>query len=317
MNREIHDLTPHLDPELAVSLKDLPEWSLTAESLSILRQFSAVESMPCPPGVVIDNCKVPGPPDGSDIPVRIYRPATLGESAPVLIWMHGGGFVMGSVPADDPLCLGVALAAHCIVVSVDYRLAPEHPFPAALDDCFTVLEWVAKEPAELSVRPEKIAVAGLSAGGCLAAAVALMARDRNGPSLCHQFLLIPVTDDRLNTPSSYRIRDLRVWDRETAQMSWRMYLGENHNGETSPYAAPARADDLAGLPPATVLVEDLDLLRDEAVAYANRLNDFGITTELHVYPGTFHGHFGFAPAAAISKRTVDDIFSAIQKIFTT
>ena len=143
----------------------------------------------------------------------------------------------------------------------------------------------------------------------------MKARAQKGPALVHQFLIIPDVDDRLITASSHRIRGARVWDRSTAEASWKMYLGDSYGGDVSPYAAPARAADLSGLPPATVLIEDPDTLRDEGVDHANRLNDAGVMTELHVYPGTFHGHFGEVPDAAISKRTVDDIFLSVKAIF--
>jgi acetyl esterase/lipase len=307
MTGGIVDLVPHLDPELAEGLKLLPPWELTVESLPYLRQFSAVEPQAAPEGFVIDNVTVPGVEGNSDVPVRIYRPATLAASAPALLWMHGGGFVMGNIDTDDLLCLEVAHAGQCVVVSVDYRLAPEAPYPAAFDDCYGMLEWIAGQPGELGARPAKIAVAGISAGGCLAAAVALKARDVKGPELCHQFLFIPVIYDRLITPSAHRIRDLRVWDRETARRSWQMYLGRPNGGCCSACAAPGRAEDLSCLPPATVLVEEFDVLRDEAVEYARRLNDAGVSAALYEYRGAFHGHFGFVPDAAISNQTVGDI----------
>jgi acetyl esterase/lipase len=316
MTNAIHDLTPNLDPELAEKLKAMPEWSLTPESLPFIREFSAVQAAPAPQEFVVDNCEVPSSKGQHKISVRIYRPLSLTVSFNVLVWMHGGGFVMGSVSQDDSLCLDMAKAGQCVVVSVDYRLAPEHPFPAAPDDCYDVLEWVASQPEVLGIQEDKVAVGGVSAGGCLAAAMAIMARDKNGPSLHHQLLVIPVTDDRLDTPSSQRIQDLRVWDRQAAIESWCMYLGTTDREATSPYAAPNRAKDLTGLPPATVLVEDCDVLRDEAVDYANRLNDAGVNTELHVYPRTFHGHFSFAPDAEISKRTYQDILASVQRAFS-
>jgi acetyl esterase/lipase len=295
LTEEIYDLVPFLDPEVADGLKLIPEWSLTAESLTFLRVASTL--------------------DQHKIPVRIYRSTTLSEAAPVLIWMHGGGFVMGSVPKDDDLCIGMAQAGRCVVVSVDYRLAPDFPFPTAAEDCFAVLEWVDREPGVLGVTPDRIAVGGISAGGCLAASVALMSRDRNGPALCHQFLFVPVTDDRLQSTSSLRIHDPRVWSRNKAVMSWQMYLGEAHHGEPSPYAAPARAKNLIGLPATTMFVEEYDVLHDEAVDYAYRLEAAGILVELQNYPGTFHAHFSFVPDAEISKRTVADMFNSVKKVF--
>lgn len=313
--QKIFDLSPYVDPELAVVLDEIPEWSLSVDSLTFLREYRMTEALPAPEGFTIDNYLVTGSDTDHRVAVRVYKPAGLSEEAPALVWIHGGGFVMGDISSNDLLCLGLAQHGQCAVVSVDYRLAPEHPFPAAFDDCYAVLDWLAQKPLEAKLSPDKIAVGGVSAGGGLAAAVALKSRDLKWPELEHQFLIIPDVDDRLITDSSHRIHDSRVWDRSTAEESWRMYLGESHNGDASPYAAPARAADLSGLPPATVLVEDFDILRDEGVDYANRLNDAGVRTELHVYPGTFHGHFGMAPDAAISRRTVDDIFAAVQRVF--
>ena len=313
--QKIFDLSPYVDKDLVDALEAIPEWSLSAESLPYLRDYDKVEAMSAPEGFVINNYKTTSSCDGHQVPVRVYRPAGLDKDAPALIFIHGGGFVMGDVSSRDPICLGLAHHGQCAVVSVDYRLAPEHPFPAGFDDCHAALEWLAREPLEAGLCPAKIAVCGISAGGGLAAALALKSRDQKGPALVHQFLIIPDVDDRLITASSHRIHDPRVWDRRTAEVSWQMYLGDSHGGDVSPYAAPARATDLSGLPPATVLVEDLDILRDEGVDYANRLNDAGVRTELHVYPGTFHGHFGVVPDAAISQRTVDDIFSAVKRVF--
>ncbi len=318
--QKIFDLSPYVDKDLVDALEAIPEWSLSLESLPYLRDYKDVEAMSAPDGFVISNYKTTPSADGHRVPVRVYRPTGLDKDAPALIFIHGGGFVMGDVSSRDPLCLGLAHHGQCVVVSVDYRLAPEHPFPAGFDDCYAALEWLAKEPAKESVGaglcPAKIAVCGISAGGGLAAALALKSRDQKGPALMHQFLIIPDIDDRLITASSHRIHDARVWDRSTAEVSWQMYLGDAFGGDVSPYAAPARATDLSGLPPATVLVEDLDILRDEGVDYANRLNNAGVRTELHVYPGTFHGHFGMVPEAAVSKRTVADILSAVQRVFS-
>ena len=313
--QKIFDLSPYVDKDLVDALEAIPEWSLSAESLPYLRDYDKVEAMSAPEGFVINNYKTTSSSDGHQVPVRVYRPAGLDKDAPALIFIHGGGFVMGDVSSRDLICLGLAHHGQCAVVSVDYRLAPEHPFPAGFDDCHAALEWLAREPLEAGLCPAKIAVCGISAGGGLAAALALKSRDQKGPTLVHQFLIIPDVDDRLITASSHRIHDPRVWDRRTAEVSWQMYLGDSHGGDVSPYAAPARATDLSGLPPATVLVEDLDVLRDEGVDYANRLNDAGVRTELHVYPGTFHGHFGVVPDAAISQRTVDDIFSSVKRVF--
>lgn len=314
--QEIHDLTPHLDPELAGSLQGLPEvdyWNV--EDWPALRAEADVPPTPAPAGMAIRNLRIPGLETGDpEVAVRLYRPAAV-TSENVLVWIHGGGFVRGNINSNDAMCISWAQDVGCNVVSVDYRLAPEHPFPAAPNDCFAALRWAASGPEEIGITPSRIAVGGASAGGCIAAGVALMARDRRGPELCYQLLVIPVLDDRLETPSSRTIHDPRTWNRRKAEAGWHYYLGGNTHGETSPYAAPARAAELAGLPPATVLVEEMDLLRDEGVGYANRLTAAGVRTDLIVYAGTFHGHATRAPEAAISKRLVRDRLEAVQKAF--
>jgi acetyl esterase/lipase len=312
--QKIYDLSPYLDRELVEVLEEIPEWSLSTESLPYLRAYDPAEPMTAPDGYLIDNYGIPCLGVEHRVPVRVYRPEGLDDDKPALIFIHGGGFVMGNVSSRDPLCLGLAQYGRCVVVSVDYRLAPEHPFPAGFDDCYAALLWLAQGAAEARLNPAEIAVCGISAGGGLAAAVALKARNTGGPKLKHQFLIIPDLDDRLVTPSSHRIHDPRVWNRGTAEVSWEMYLGDNRGEEVSVYAAPGREEDLSGLPPATILVEDMDILRDEGVDYANRLNDAGVMTELHVYPGTFHGHFGMAPDAAVSKRTIDDILASVERV---
>src|SRR5262245_10212206 len=184
----LDDLTPHLDPELAEPFAKLPAVNLvglTVEDFVARRRALAIAPTPAPEGVVIRDLDVPGrAPDDPRVKVRVYRP-TRAQSTPVVLWIHGGGFTGGSVNGNDPLLIRWVLEAACTVVSVDYRLAPEHRYPAATDDCYAALEWIAREPRELGVTPTRIAVGGASAGGCLAAAVALMARDLRGPTLCH------------------------------------------------------------------------------------------------------------------------------------
>lgn len=219
--------------------------------------------------------------------LRFYRPRSAGI-APVLVYCHGGAFLLGFPELEDPGCLRYALGAGCTVVSVDYSLAPEFPFPAGVEECFAALEWVVRHHAALGIDAERVAVGGSSAGGALAAAVALMARDRGGPKLCFQLLVYPVLDDRLTTPSMTSFVDTPVFARPTAEAMWRYYLGAGVS-DISPYAAPARATDLSGLPPAYIEACALDPLRDENIAYAARLLHAGNATELHVLPGVPHG----------------------------
>jgi acetyl esterase/lipase len=197
-------------------------------------------------------------------------------------------------------------------VSVEYRLAPEHPFPAGIEDCYAALCWTAQHAAELAADPARLAIAGQSAGGGLAAGTALLARDRGFPALCFQLLEIPELDDRLDTPSMLAFDDTPLWNRPNAVQSWRHYLGPTHTGEPSPYAAPARAKDLAGLPPAYVSTMEFDPLRDEGILYALRLMQAGVSVELHSYPGTFHGS-GLLPSAEVSKRGAREVLDALRR----
>lgn len=309
-----------LDPEVAMALQPMPPvFSPDTDLLEIRRAveqlFAAhAEQLPPPnPAVIREDCSVPGSDDNPAVPVRIYQAAhRTSRAAPVLLWIHGGGFFLGRGVDDETFCEQVVLETGAMVVSVDYRLAPEHPFPAALEDCYAVLRWLNTAGDVYPVDPTRIAVGGVSAGGNLAAALALLARDRGGPALCYQFLLIPVLDDRHETPSSYEVTDARVWNRGVSLRAWAAYLA-NLTGEVPPYAAPARAADLSRLPPAYVYVEAQDLLRDEDIIYAARLMQAGVVTELHVYPGTFHGSYAFAPQAAVSQRAAHEHLTMLRR----
>jgi acetyl esterase/lipase len=189
-----------------------------------------------------------------------------------------------------------------VVVSVEYRLAPETPHPGPVEDCYAGLAWTARHADELGIDPERIIVAGASAGGGLAAALALLARDRGGPELAGQMLIYPMLDDRNDSPSAVQMAGLGVWDRTANDTGWGALLGAAKGGpEVSPYAAPARATDLSGLPPAFIDVGSAETFRDEDVAYAARIWQAGGRAELHVWPGAFHGFDGFAPQAAVSQ----------------
>ncbi len=227
-------------------------------------------------------------PEG-DVPLRIYRPSADG-ALPVLLWFHGGGFVLGDVESDDALCRVLANEADCLVVSVDYRLAPEHPFPAAPKDCYAALRWTAEYVAEFGGDPSRVAVGGGSAGGNLAAVTALQARDRGGPSLVHQLLVYPITaaetlPARRENAEGYGLTDEDVrWFEE-------QYVRDAVDA-AHPYAYPLRANDLSGLPAATVLTAEFDPLRDDGVRYARRLDAAGVETTHRNYDDAIHGFFG-------------------------
>ncbi|MCH2171785.1 alpha/beta hydrolase [Myxococcota bacterium] len=260
-----------------------------------------------------DDRVIPGPADSPDVPIRIYRSKVETDGPrPGVFEIHGGGFMMGSIDMMDAWCQRVAAELDVVVVSVEYRLAPEDPYPAGVEDCYAALAWMAAQADALGVDPKRIAVAGQSAGGGLAAATALLARDRGGPELCFQLLEIPELDDRLDTPSMLAFTDTPLWNLPNARWSWRHYLGPNHQGEVSPYAAPARAEDLSGLPPAYVSTMEFDPLRDEGILYATRMLQAGISVELHSFPGTFHGS-ALLPGAEVSKRSLDEVIGVLRR----
>ena len=227
--------------------------------------------------------------------------------------IHGGGFIVGSVEAEH---IGAVLSAEnlgAVVVSVDYRLAPEHPYPAGVHDCYAALTYIHAEAAALGVDTDRIAVMGASAGGGLAAATALLARDEGGPALCFQMLHIPELDDRLETPSMQAFVDSPVWNRPLAEQSWHAYLGDIWGTADVPiYAAPARAVDLRGVPPAYVSTAENDPLRDEGIAYALGLLRAGVSVELHQFPGTFHGS-ALVMTAAVSQRAQQESAAVLRR----
>ena len=225
---------------------------------------------------------------------------------------HGGGFTAGTPEQNEGLCLRIAAEVNCLVASVDYRLAPAHPFPAAPDDCYAALLWLAANAATFGLDAQRIAVGGSSAGAGLAAAVALMARDRGEVALAYQLLVYPCLDDRHETASSHEFAaEGMIWNRAQSLRGWGAYLGAGHQGTPSPYAAPARVADVAGLPPTYMMAAQLDLLRDEDIAYATRLTQAGVPTELHVHPGAMHGFVLFAAQAAASQRAIGDYVAAL------
>ncbi|MGP4029461.1 alpha/beta hydrolase [Actinomadura sp. 3N407] len=309
-------MTYAFDPELVPWISMMPRITLTDVD-RIRRDEAEMFGEPRyepPVPLEIRDISVPGPRDAPDVPVRIYSPVARDGDLPGMLFIHAGGFVLGSVDIshDDAACIAAEVGA--IVLSVEYRLAPESPFPAGLEDCYAALTWTAAHAAELGIDPGRLAVGGESAGGGLSAAVALMARDRGGPALCFHLLGIPELDDRLDTPSMRAYTDTPIWNRPNAELSWDYYLGEGVRGTggVSPYAAPARAADLSGLPPAYVTTCEFDPLRDEGLIYAQRLIQAGVPTEVHHYPGTFHGST-MIREAAVTRRMHADRLDALRR----
>jgi acetyl esterase len=305
-----------LDPELAAMVPALPVLDVSdlSRARGILTELRAALPAPDETGVSMREVTVPGPEGAPDVPLRIYTPDRALSSGGIYD-VHGGGFVMGDLDGSHAANLALCRAVGVPVVTVDYRLAPETPFPGPLKDCYAGLRWFAEHAGELGVDPAKIAIHGVSAGGGLCAGLALLARDRGGPAITFQFLSVPEVDDRLETPSMRAYVDTPIWNRPNAVVSWDSYLGEGVRGtaDVSPYAAPARATDLAGLPPAYVSVMAFDPLRDEGLAYALALQEAGVPVELHLFPGTFHGS-GLIAGAAVSKREVGERYAVLTKV---
>ncbi|MYS93600.1 MULTISPECIES: alpha/beta hydrolase [Streptomyces] len=303
---------PPFDPELAAALeliKDMISPGLTLDEIAEVRQGPGIQlladlDLTMGGTFEVEDRQVPGPQGEPDISLLICRPTVPATALarPVICHVHGGGLVIGNnrVGVDVPLAWAQALDA--VVVSVEYRLAPEHPYPAQIEDVYAGLLWTADHAAELGADPERIVIAGGSAGGGLCAALALLTRDRKGPQPVGQVLMCPMLDDRNDTPSTYQMAGLGVWDRTANETGWTALLGSRRGGPDVPaYAAPARAEDLTGLPPAFLDVGSAETFRDEVVAYASRIWQAGGVAELHVWPGGFHGFDGFAPQAALSR----------------
>ncbi|MFD7244682.1 alpha/beta hydrolase [Streptomyces massasporeus] len=303
---------PPFDPELAAALeliRDMISPGLTLDEIAEVRRGPGIQmlaelDLTMGGTFEVEDRRVPGPEGEPDISLLICRPAAPETAGPrpVIYHVHGGGMVIGNnrVGVDVPLAWAQALDA--VVVSVEYRLAPEHPHPAPVEDVYAGLLWTADHAAELGADPERIVIAGASAGGGLCAALALLTRDRKGPQPIGQVLMCPMLDDRNDSPSTYQMAGLGVWDRTANETGWTALLGSRRGGPDVPaYAAPARAEDLTGLPPAFLDVGSAETFRDEVVAYASRIWQAGGVAELHVWPGGFHGFDGFAPQAAVSQ----------------
>ncbi|CAG4895677.1 alpha/beta hydrolase [Paraburkholderia saeva] len=310
-----------LDPELAACVRGLPEAvGFDFSNLPLMRelmqrvvaQFQA--SVACAADVAIEEAAAPGRDGTPPVKVRVFRPPSGEDLLPAVLSIHGGGYVMGDLSSDDVLNGRIASEVGCVVVGVEYRLAPEHPYPAPLEDCYAAMAWLFEHAPRLGVDPARIGLRGMSAGGGLAAALALLVRDRGEFSLCFQMLDYPMLDDRHVTQSSRNDTDPRVWNATANRFGWRSYLGELA-GQTDmpPYAVPARAACLAGLPPACLFIGSADLFVDEVTEYACRLNAAGVMTELHVYPGGFHGFELMLPQTALARRFTADNLSALRR----
>ncbi len=260
---------------------------------------------------LVEDRSIPGP--DSEVPVRIYTPAGSGPF-PVLVWFHGGGWVVGDLDSADATARHLTVGAGCIVVSVDYRLAPETKFPGPAEDCYAAVQWVAENASQINGAANNIAVGGDSAGGNLAAAVSLMAQDRGGARPVHQLLVYPVTDRDFRSISYRDNADGYQLTRDTMIWYWDHYL-ESEGDAANPYAAPLQAKDLAGQPPALVITAEFDPLRDEGEAYAQRLQAAGVATTCTRYDGMIHGFFGMSAVVDKGRQAIDQASAALKAAF--
>ena len=311
---------PLVDPELAPMLEIMPAFELTAGTLPQVRQMSLDQIQPeaADPRMLRQEQHVPGPPGAPPVRVLVHAPAeTSTQPRAALLHVHGGGYVMGKPEMNDLRNAALARALDCVVVSVDYRLAPETLFPGAVEDCYAALLWLRDQAGVLSIDPARIGLIGESAGGGLAAGLALLARDRGEVKPCLQMLVYPMLDDR--TGSSRNPSPLAgefLWTAASNRFGWSSLLGHPPGGaDVSPYAAAARATSLAGLPPCFIAVGGLDLFIDENIDYARRLVTAGVPTELHVYPGAFHG-FDMMQDAQVSLQFTRDVEAALRRGFS-
>ena len=307
-----------VDPELLPLLGLLGSFDFSDTGLAGTRK-TLVEALagaaqPIPAHVEKLELHVPGPPGSPDVRVLVHRPRKQAGARAALLNIHGGGYVSGVPEMQDPENARLAAELGMVVVSPDYRLAPEAPYPAALEDCYATLSWMVAEASSLGLDPQRIAVSGESAGGGLAAALALLARDKGDISIAFQRLIYPMLDDRTTSSvAESQFLGQFVWTRETNAFGWSCLLGDASGGlGVSAHAAAARAENLAGLPPTFIACGALDIFIDENMDYARRLMHAGVPTELHVYPGAPHG-FTLFGNADVSRRYDRDAVSALQR----
>jgi len=276
----------------------------------VFAQLIAAIEAPPNQNVTHEDRTVPGPPGARDIRVRVYRPLNARGTLPGVYFIHGGGMILGTIESENGVAELICEQVGAVVVSVDYRLAPEHPHPAPSEDCYAGLVWMARNAAALGFDPGRLAVYGGSAGGGLAIAMVLLARDRGFPAIRFQMPIYPMIDDTNETASSHEITDVGVWDRAGNIEAWQWYLS---GGKPDQYAAPTRAEDLSGLPPAFIDVGTVDMFRDEDITFAMRLMQAGVPTELHVNPGAYHASENLAAQAALSERIWERRIDALRR----
>jgi triacylglycerol lipase len=305
---DLDTLLGQAEPDVLERLRAIGDLSINADNLAAMRDQPIRVQRPLSDAVERTDHRVPGPDGAPDVIVRVHRPSGTNEMLPCVYSMHGGGYVMGSHLGNDSRFDSWCPRLRCVGVSVDYRLAPETAFPGPLEDCYSGLRWVHAHAGELGIDASRIGVMGGSAGGGLAAGLALLARDRTEIPLAFQLLTYPMLDDRQATPSS-RV-EAPIWSPDNNRFAWTAYLGHAYGtDDISPYAAATRATDLTGLPPAFVMVGDLDGLLDEDIAYARRLIAAGVPTDLHIVAGAPHAFDSMMPDTGVARRALHTVES--------
>ena len=307
-----------VDPELRDALDQRPKLRLSPDILPKSRAFvlqaSAAEVKPNLPHIAVDEVRVKSQFDAPTIRVLTYRPVAAEGLSPAILHVHGGGFVMGAPEMKDVENRILASELKCAIFSVDYRLAPEAPYPAALQDIHSVLVWLHANAEALGVDASRIGIKGESGGGGVAAGAVLYARDQKGPPLAFQHLIYPMIDDRtaIRKDLNPNVGEF-VWTQEHNLFGWRSLLGTDPGAQdVTPYAAAARAENLAGLPPTFIAVGSLDLFLEENITYAERLSRARVPVEFHLYPGAYHG-FQFAAQARVSRQAEQDSRNALRR----
>ncbi|WP_326731746.1 alpha/beta hydrolase [Streptomyces phaeochromogenes] len=323
--KTIRTVHPPIDPEVAAGLALLGKGApttITADDIKKLRETNpeyliSDEQLRRGGAIEFEEITVPGPPNAPDISLLVCRPSgAMAPNAGIYV-THGGGMIGGDNRAGIDNFLDWVVELGVVLVSVEYRLAPEHPDPAPVEDCYAGLVWTGEHAEELGIDPARLLVVGGSAGGGLAAAMALMARDRGGPPLIGQLLMCPMLDDRNETPSSHMLDGEGIWDRTSNLTGWTALLGDRRGGpDVSSYAAPARERNLAGLPPAFIDVGEVEVFRDEAVDYATRIWQAGGSAELHIWPGAVHGFDQIFPQAAVSQVSISTRTDGVRRLLS-
>lgn len=301
-----------LHPELRSPLLRVRTPAFTPMFVRLLRSLDV--NFPTPADVHVESRCVPGPPGAPDVPVFVYRPHTLPKPAAALLFIHGGGYIIGAASMFHAACARYARELGIVVVSVDYRLAPDTPFPGPLEDCYAALRWIQEQADALDIDPARIAVAGESAGGGLAAALAQLAHDRGEVAPVFQVLFYPMLDDRTTLKTEHAGRGEFVWTPASNLLGWSAYLGHRPTLDDAPvYAAPARRQNLAGLPPAWIGVGTLDLFYPENTEYARRLTETGVPCELYAVEGAYHAFEAFHPHAPIAQAFLAQSLAALRQ----